>query len=372
MNHTFNSNKEMGIKVLTPVHVGAGNERNWQRGMDFVEAEGNIYVINPNHLPTAMSEKVFNDFLRNMEGSRWRELEKLIIDHCDLENIATHIFPYEGGALNNEIKTVARNGLRQAYLPGSSIKGAIISAVFHRLHYLVGPARYNRFINNDLLGSFSLSLMRYIRPSDSTPIATDVTNVSLFNLYKSGTEWRSDYKDGFKISLEHFKPGATSQFRLSIADGLAAFLGQTATKLNKPLLPKYYQEIIREQPHQALCALINQYTHEHLRRELAFFERHDQAPDSDLIISEIEQLQARTQTTPQQSCILRMAAGSGFHAITGDWRYKDHLTPLTYPDQENKTWSQRLRMRVPALYKSRKVMKSGDQLLMGFVELSFI
>jgi hypothetical protein len=372
MNNTLNNNQAVQLKVLTPLHIGAGTEKNWQRGVDFIQAEDQIYILDQRQLLEDLSEQAIRDYTHFLGANRLRDVERLIVDNCDLDAISNFVFEYNGGALNNEIKTVIRNGMGGTYIPGSSIKGALISAVFNRLHYSFGSERYNRYINKDLLGDMAQSIMHYIRPFDTGPVATSVTNVSLFNLYQKGTEWKSDYKDGFKISIEHFTPGATTTFRLGIADGLGAVVKQAEVKLNKALLPKYYKEIIKEQPHFALFALINQYTEEHLRRELAFFERHDQAPDTDLIIQEIESLQARTQTAEGKSCILRMAAGSGFHGITGDWRFKNHLSTLTKPDEENKTWSQSQRARVPAQYKSRKVMSAGDELLMGFVELRLI
>lgn len=372
MNTSLNNNQTVQLKVLTPLHIGAGAEKNWQRGVDFIEADEQIYVLDQRLLLEELSEQAIRDYTNFLGGNRLRDVERLIIDNCDLDAISQEVFPYGGGALNNEIKTVVRNGMRRPYVPGSSIKGALISAIFHRLHYLFGPERYNRYINKDLLGDMAQSIMHYVRPFDTGALSTIVTNVSLFNLYPEGTDWISDYKDDFKISIEHFKPGSISNFRMGIADGLGKIVEQMEKELRKALLPKYYKEIIKDQPHHALFSLINQYTHEHLRRELVFFKRYDQAPDTDLIIEELEKLQAQTQSGYGETCLLRMAAGSGFHGITGDWRFKNHLHTLTQPDEENKTWSQTQRARVPARYKSRKVMANGDELLLGFVELRLI
>ena len=369
MTAALNSNFSLTLNILTPVHVGAGAEKNWQRSIDFIEDNGNVYVLQQDRMFQQMSEQLLRNYTHRLEDANFREAEKLLIDNLDLDAVSSPVFKYDGGKLPNEIKTVARNGMGRPFLPGSSIKGAIISAVFHHLHYQAGPAKHNRFINNDLLGSFAQSIMRYIRPGDTSELKTDITNVSLFNLYQKGLEWESDYKDGFKISMEHFKPGAKGLFRLSIADGFGDIVHEMGNKTHKPLLPKYYDRIIKENPAIYLFKLINDYTHEHLRRERALFEQHKQAPDTDLILREIESLQARTKAS-DKSCILRMAAGSGFHGITGDWRFKNHLSTLNQPDQENQTWSQRNRRREPSRYKSRKIMANGNELLMGFVEMS--
>ncbi len=370
MSTTLNSNYDLTLKVLSPVHVGAGAEKNWQRGVDFVETNGNIYVLQQNKMFEAMSEQLLRDYTQRMSDANFREAEKLLIDHLDLDDISSPVFQYDGGKLNNEIKTVSRNGLGRPYIPGSSIKGAFISAIFNYLHYQAGPAKHNRFINNDLLGTFAQSIMRYIRPGDTSTLQTQVTNVSLFNLFQNGSEWKSDYKDGFKISMEHFKTGTKSPFRLSVADGFGREVKAWGEKFHEPLLPKYYDRIVKgKDPLPHLFKLVNDHSSEHLQRERKFFEQYDQAPDTDLILDEIDHLQARIQTANGQTCILRMAAGSGFHAITGDWRFRNHLSTIQQPDAENLTWSQRNRRREPSRYKSRKIMSNGDELLLGFVEI---
>ena len=45
MNHTLNNNQAVQLKVLTPLHIGAGSEKNWQRGVDFIQAEDQIYIL---------------------------------------------------------------------------------------------------------------------------------------------------------------------------------------------------------------------------------------------------------------------------------------------------------------------------------------
>jgi hypothetical protein len=373
MNTALNSNYNLTLKVLSPVHVGAGTEKNWQRGIDFVEADGHIYVLQQNKLFEAMSEQLQRDYTHRMGDANFREAEKLIIEHIDLDAVSSPVFEYDGGKLNNEIKTVTRNGMGRAYIPGSSLKGAMISAIFHYLHYQAGPTKHNRFINNDLLGTFAQSIMRYIRPGDTAELKTEVTNVSLFNLFQKGSDWKSEYKDGFKISMEHFKAGAKGQFRLSVADGFGGEVKAWGEKIHRPLLPKYYDRIVKgEDPLPYLFKLVNDYSFEHLRRERQFFEQYDQAPDTDLIIEEIDRLQARIQAAGTQSCVLRMAAGSGFHGITGDWRFRNHLSTIQQPDPENQTWSQRNRRREPSRYKSRKIMSNGDELLLGFVEIGVV
>ena len=61
-------------------------------------------------------------------------------------------------------------------------------------------------------------------------------------------------------------------------------------------------------------------------------------------------------------CILKMSAGAGFHAITGDWQFDD------YTDA-----AQLDRKRGGELPKSRKIAVSGTKACapMGFIKLTF-
>jgi hypothetical protein len=61
-----------------------------------------------------------------------------------------------------------------------------------------------------------------------------------------------------------------------------------------------------------------------------------------------------------------LAYGSGFHGITGDWRFDNHTETIEKPDTKNMVYDQTTRQKVPARYKSRKV--AGVE-LMGFVKL---
>lgn len=371
MNRTLNTNQTVEIKVLTPVHVGAGTDKNWQRSIDFIHDGGKIYILQQDKLLRLMSEQLLRDYTARLTQGNLREAEKLILQHIDLEEVSSPIFKYDGGDLSNEIKTVIRNGTGIPYIPGSSLKGAIISTLFNFIHKNAGPTKHNKFINDDLLGKMANSIMRYIRTGDALIPTTQVTNVSLFNLYAKGSDWESDYKDGFKISMEHFKAGSTGSFRLSLADGFGEIVRVHEKQSGKVLLPKYYDEVIKEQPAQFLFKIMNDYSREHIRKELEFFEKFDDAPDTDLIINELKKIQALTNTSTAQ-CVFRMSAGSGFYGITGDWRFKNHISTISQPDQENLTWNQRTRQKEAARYKSRKIMGNGDELSLGFVSLRLI
>jgi len=222
---------------------------------------------------------------------------------------------------------------------------------------------YGKNIDRLVLGDFSNGIMRFIRPYDVEIPKTKVSNIDLFNLYSSMTDWKSDWKDRFSISVETFKIGQDKgTFRLSVADGLVREIKKKAPEA----LFKYLHHIIKnDKPIQFIFNLINEYTYEHLQKEIDFFKEYPEAEDTELIIENLEKLQEQTVNNPD-SCVLRLAHGSGFHGITGDWRFDSHLETIEKPDTQNLIYDQNTRQRVPVRYKSRKV--TGVE-MMGFVKL---
>lgn len=363
----LNTNYDIGIEVLSPLHIGANQEKNWLRGIDFIQHKGEIFVLD--------KEKVFGDlddqsqakYLSLISAAKFLELEQFISAEVDPENYHKTVYGYQGKLPSNEIKTLIRGGDGNPYIPGSSIKGAMASAVFNFLFdkYQQRIGRGDD-LNDSLLGSFSHSLFRYIRPYDATCDKTELCNVELLNLYNNRGQWESRYKEDFNITIENFSPEAKGRFRLSLADGLGRFL---MIKRGPRALPRYYDDIfLQGNTIEFLFELINAYTREHIRREIEFFEEFSQVEDIDLIIENLENWQKLTSQN-KQTCILRMAGGIGFHGITGDWRYKDHVEPVYEPDRRNLIYSQRSRQKEPTRYKSRKVIRANAE-VMGFVKLS--
>jgi len=101
-----------------------------------------------------------------------------------------------------------------------------------------------------------------------------------------------------------------------------------------------------------------------LEKEKAFFTKY--ATDkTDKIIENIDYLVKQLPENGEY-CILKMAAGSGFHNITGDWQFDDFSIDSIDGQRRN-----RGKIQGKEAAKSRKIaIQNGDQFsLMGFVKL---
>lgn len=113
-----------------------------------------------------------------------------------------------------------------------------------------------------------------------------------------------------------------------------------------------------------LFSIINAHTKKYLEKEKAFFTKY--ATDkTDKIIENIELLVKQLPENGEY-CILKMAAGSGFHNITGDWQFDVFSIDSIDGQRRN-----RGKMHGKESAKSRKIaIQNGDQFsFMGFVKL---
>lgn len=371
------------LRILSPVHVGAGNERTWQRALDFTTSGKKVYVFDQEKLfeqllgeTTAGGMNGLDAYLDRISKAHRNRID-ILLDELDIdfEAIQSLSFDYKYEP-ENEIRPLIRTGEGIPYLPGSSIKGALRSILFHHMWNREGKNARDKDMDNRLLGSFERAITRYIAPSDVVIHQTELTNVALFNLQKQGFDWKSYYGSKGQqketlLSVETFAVGAEGSLRLSIADGWLQMIEEAAqTPLYREKAEgkvhnnaKYI--IRKENPVQYLLRLVNEYTREHLRREIAFFEAFPQAEHTDFIIHHLREWKSKTENNGR-SCILRLGYGSGYHGITGDYWFSDHVDVVNDPE----------RMRIYGKeedfhFKSRRIAKEDilTAACMGFVEL---
>jgi len=355
------------MEVLTPLHVGAGAEKDWVQGSDFVVDDGKVKILNLkkiaefvkiDDMTKAMLEKNSSSLVTKLAGN----LNKCVDAVFDSNYFGT-----------NDIKTCIKNGLsNQPIIPGSSLKGAIRSILLNKLHskqeIINSKNNFGKWSEQPLFGSASVGdeFMRFIKVSDAEFEKTNLVNTKIFNLrstseggWKHGGNTTSIFNtSGFNTFYEAIKPNEKSIMSLSIAD--VAFKNY-ADKISQfsPKKTKLINNNI-----SSLFSIINAHTKKYLEKEKAFFTKY--ATDkTDKIIENIDYLVKQLPENGEY-CILKMAAGSGFHNITGDWQFDDFSIDSIDGERRN-----RGKIQGKEAAKSRKIaIQNGDQFsLMGFVKL---
>lgn len=384
----INKKYNIEIEVLTPLSIGAGAEKDWVRGVDFVVDNQKLYKLN--------LKKMVKAGLRPEDLSVYfaNKNEKGLVGKLggNLESVSDEIIPFPSES-DNDIKAFVKNQMNgKPVLVGSSLKGAIRSVLFD---YLNGRTKDGK----EVFGSSTDGdeFMRFIKISDAEFDETSLVNTKIFNLQKNGAwqggwkygqnETSSNYRaTGFNTLYESLMPGQIGVASLMIAEKTfsnfnpKAYYQKKIIELEDKIIKEFREEkreklrkekasveklLTTVEPKEKslknsfLLELINNHTKNYLQKEKSFFEKY--ATDRTYeIVQSIDHLLSQI---PQDNsyCILKMSAGAGFNSITGDWQFDDFT---------NGTFDRKRNREGKVLPKSRKIACYGDSLsLMGFVKL---
>lgn len=353
------------LEVITPLSVGAGNDNDWVKGLDFVQKDGKVYVIDMQKMAAAGVdvESLTQLFLKHDDVGICQLLNNKISD------LSRYVFDLPTKTENN-IKTFLRTQMfDKPLVPGSSIKGSVRSALFNYL-------RTTEEKNDEVFGTMKdgTDFMRFIRIGDVEMPSTILVNTKIFNLRGHGSEWQGGWKhrgtdgEGDSHTDGHYNPIGFNTLYESVAPGKKG-LGNISLAANAfSLLEKFGQgkipytgkkrELLNE-PINRLFQVINDVTREYLEKERDFFEKYS-AERSDEVLNCIDSLLSMIPDDGS-CCVLKMSAGVGFHSITGDWRFNDYDKTGLWTDPKHAGKKK---------YKSRKIAEYNHRLqMMGFIRL---
>lgn len=354
------------LEVITPLHVGAASEKHFIEGIDYFydKSKKEVVFISHEHATRHLGIDTWSSLL--LRGDH-QVIRNKISSHPHRNDMISKKVP-----LHNEpgtgIKAMIKNGFTGRPLcPGSSIKGALRSVLFN---YLRGP---NDRSNDAVFGSLNdhNDFMRFIRIGDAEFEESILITAKIFSLYKTpgSNEWQGGWKhsrngntnndfrsSGFTTTYEVIAEGKKADFDLMISDKLFDLL-HSNTSINR--LPNYQRknDLIHGSIND-LFRIINNYTRQYIDAEINYFQRFDDAEFADTIIENYKDF-LRPFLRESNSCLMRMASGSGFHAITGNWQRPDHVSTIQMPINGK-------------IYKTRRIsFESSDEgyvlLPMGFV-----
>lgn len=371
MSDLLNKKYNIELEVLTPLHIGAGAEKDWMKGADYISDNGNVFVLNHREISRQLSaNELSNYLLKKDDVGLKKKLSGKLRDVSDL------VFN-EPAKSENDIKTFIKNGLtNKPIVPGSSLKGSIRSIL---LAYLISDKnsidRRDRNFEQKIFGSANDGdeFMRFIKIADARFEITELVNTKIFNLYGTAPDFNGGWKHEFRGSTNNrFNPNgfntiyeiipAKETGELSIALSEKAF--DNFYKNNKP---KKKSEILHSEPSQKLFAIINEHTKKYINKQIAFFKKYSNS-ETDKIIESLNTV-LEAISNDNFSCVLQMSAGSGFHSITGDWQFDD----FSINGISNKGRVSRGQLNHSDSSKSRKIATDGKTFdLMGFVKLSIL
>lgn len=353
------------LEVISPLAVGNGNDKEWIKGLDFVQKDDKVYILD---LHKAVEQGVDVGRLTNL-FLKYDEKGILQLLGNNVDKVAKYVF-VSPMRTENKIKAFIRTQLfDKPIVAGSSLKGAIRSALFHFL-------RTTEKSNEEVFGTMNegTDFMRFIRVGDVEMPSTILVNSKIYNLRGHGKQWQGGWKhartnkEGDSFTTGDYSPQGFNTLYECVAPGQKGIGNISLAGNVYDLLEHYGHNAISyadrkhkliHSPISELFKVVNNATKVYLTKEKHFFEQYP-AQRTDEIVSHIEYL-INMIPTDGSSCLLKMSAGVGFHSITGDWQFDDYDITDLWKEGKNKDKKK---------YKSRKIADYGSQLqLMGFVKL---
>lgn len=343
------------LEVITPVHIGDAKENAYQQGEDYYYSQDEKAYVFFNK--TALYKKLdasLEVYVRQLLKRDVKELnqtaERLCHSHPEL--ILRKVkCPYR----SNEVVKAYSTGLGKPVIPGSSIKGALRSFIGKHLMRQQGQVTFNE---RTLFGTIDTNFMRLLQVSDvDLDLETQIYPMKIFSGDLDGA-FRPDYEGigkwknsrigghtdtfserGFETYFETYSVGSKGPLRVGVGTGLKAFLQEKDAR-RLPPNSNHLQDFLGE----GLIQKLRAHQQEYLEKEKAFYVKFPN-DDFEIAVQLIDDLIALNNE--EDSALLQIGAGSGFHSITGDWKFASHTTTGQATDR---------RGPIPAIkYKTRKI-----------------
>jgi len=352
------------LRVITPVYIGAAKENDYALGEDYFydDDSGQYVFVHQRAFQKMLSNQEVTFYAAALAKNRVAEAEQILRkkakshpqliwhrSYCPFLNERNK--PYE--TIRKHITDVDGNII----IPGSSLKGALRSVIGK---YLMKQTGEETFDDKRLFGGINGNFMRLLQVGDISlstrgrcvPMkiySGDVDGIYPYDYEGYGT-WKhrrqggheQDFLDtGFVTLCETAPEGASGSLRINWGNKLLELIHQKAPE-KKPTNADHLHQI---NGHQWLT-LLRQHTKEYLEAEKQFFKVF---PNNDFqeAIELLDEL--LHQNGEANSALIRLGSGSGYHAITGNWKYPDHTK--TKPKRDG----------VALDYKTRKIAFTGNE-----------
>ncbi|MBW1736352.1 MAG: hypothetical protein JRJ69_02070 [Deltaproteobacteria bacterium] len=309
------------ITLLSPLHIGDGEEL--VLNMDYRRSNTGIEVILLDDLLNELED--FPNGLSEI-GAFQFDLDRFIQQYN--LSITSQYTMKCSGSVPPSIRRFIKDAYGRPYVPGSSFKGALRTALWSSLdrpglppvsHYQDFKKAVQKISGQDPHHDF----LRLLYVSDSNPLdpqgSLDLAEIKFFNLQKdSQAGWKDlasrrnkkDFRQAGGIFLEALKPGC----RLFIQAVLDGFL--TAEVIKSVFRIPYCSGTTS---FHKLAKVINAHSLFIALSEKAFFGQFGSttAPITAFYDNLVEKIQEVSKSPA--SFIIRLAWGSGWKGMTGDW-----------------------------------------------------
>ena len=376
------------LTTLTPCHIGSGNILN--RNMDFCSDRDKIGIIDCRKIFDIVGERGIAAWCSWIE-KRENILASLkkVRPNIKLEDISSRVLEIYGGnntviGLREQITT-----LGNPYIPGSSIKGAIVSALLasEASESLICSKGVNPRDNKIIDQMFSVarnvngdrsvydpktSALRFLRVSDAY-YDNKIENLTIalycksMNIINGGNEVCLDNKLQQYVEAIYVEKGK-AEFELEIRQDYLREVQSQKVPLGK--IPQGMNSL------KDLLRCINSHTMNLLEREEQFWSAKDISNGMlDEYLDSIKEYKRGCENflNNGKSAILRLGYGSGWEFITGGWsRIKSKKHDWNRIVDNARPNNQKYYSEYDFPKTRRLIDNDGEYLPLGFVQIDVV
>lgn len=317
------------IETVTPIHVGSGEFLS--HDSDYVvqreEEDDYIYIVDPRKMIDVIGVENVDKWVSNIEMQRSTIDFVNSIAHkhpkeYSKRSLLSYVTTYKSGTL----KECLHDGRGLPYIPGSSIKGAIRTAILSSLsssnlanlesilHVERNAKKWNSGVEKKVFGTLAnKDFMRFIRIGDA--YFNPNSEIASLGILLNHRE-REDLQDKSKNQIiESISTGEKSSFQMKIAQNYNEWCHSKDKEIR--LLPNDLSTI------EGLMSMINQHTKHLIEEEIAMWsDLSDEYSGAEVFIEGLESVLHEVNSCSEKSCVLRLGYGSGWRFITGAWSEK--------------------------------------------------
>ena len=360
---------EIKIELLTPLHIGSGKELMSNTEYLYFDQQQQLTVIDEEKVLKIIGEENIKEWVNIIQqnGSLKDYLLKRKPDLISEDIKKRSINVYGSNiARHKSLKEQLHDGRQISMIPGSSIKGAIRTAILG--HFALKDKdlakrslknNYGKYdahiLEKKLFGNNpNEDVFRFLQIGDAYfDYQTIATTVQIFNLGYNVWKFK---KDGSHL-VECIAQEHDSSFHVKINNELL--------KKNKTYKDVSFLNI------NNLFKIINGHTLMLLQKEKKFWREDDNIDESafDNYLDNIDRIIEDCKKCKNNEAVMRMGFGSGWNFITGGWAKDEDVMD----DREYDNFLKQMRRKkydetVP-FPKTRKMDEDGD--ILGFVKISF-
>ena len=303
---------DLTITGLSPIYIGSGDKYS---NLDYIAQENKIHILDFDRIlaqiPFEAIDDLTNDITKNFRNNRWSGNVEEFLNEYNItwQDYVDKSYELIGAIGQNEINKFIKTG-EQIYIPGSSLKGAIRTAILFKI-LKEHPDKKQR-IERGLVNYFNDREIKKLIQSEDRP---DGKLDLLRALIISDSKLQKEITQIVKSNVYHLKDREST---IPVFNEILAkdFVSKGQIKINRKLVDSnaLYSRYFNLQKIDIITA-INDFSKEIIEFELQVF-REQGDPNLTEIVNFYENLKTQLKALGQNECIIRLGQGSSALGIT--------------------------------------------------------